>query len=487
MQSTGAATSMETGAPSELPGKRALQRGLSWHDDTFDDDDGPPTLQRTKTVYVEDTLEDSVKVWACTTFVVGPAVGIWYSRWESWRQRLEPELDAMLGTATQFSSAHPIARDEGVDAFQRSRDEWLSAMLGEQESFKAKFGELLASSEVTDPTSIVASVVFTIALLYALMFLPDASIFLSKETRTHGLVRVPLNAVRHIRLSFLVLLAWQLYAVYSALGTMYRIAKAMEDNVKELRALGTEMVRQRGKYPPEQYSLMVETLAGKRWGLRLQVWPGWVSPTKGWVVDVQFFHEFRSNGIVIAVVLAIAAYVLWEHIREERQNQGKSSRSLLDKLMSVREKETRELEDANDKLQLELEKTQSKLTTQRSVPGSSIQWETSPDTIPYSSLEFGTEIGRGGYGVVYQGKWQERTEVAIKCIEMNQSDMKRVELEAAIFLSLKHPNLTSCYGMSESPGGGLLSPKLCIVTEWCSIGSLDSVLHNPVKQVRNKP
>jgi hypothetical protein len=489
-----------------------MQRQAEDEGSAGEEEEVPPPLARTRTDYVLD--EDPTKIWACTAAVVGPAVGFWYSRWYSWHSRLQPELDAMLAAATRFSPDHPILLDDGVDEFKRSRDDWLSAIIGVQESFKARFGEVFSDGEVTDPTSIISSIVMSVALLYVSMFLPDASIFLTRERRMHGLVRVPLSAVRHVRRCFLVLVAWQTYAVYSTLAAMYRISTAMDDSVKGLRVLGSELLLQREKYapffapsclsvaeiqimltmlrscdryPPESYSVHDATgqLVGKRWGLRLRVWPGVISTQKGWVVDVQFFHEFRFNAIVVAGVLSIFAYVLWERIREEREKQGKSSRSLLDKLL-FREKQIREeLEESHEELKVELEQTKSKLsstalTSQRSV-GSKMEG-LDGDTIPYSSLKFEAEIDRGGYGIVYRGKWEGNV-VAIKRIEMKETDMKRVELEAAIFLSLKHPHLVTCYGMSESPAAGLLSPSLCIVTEWCKFGSLDNVLHTPAKQV----
>lgn len=215
------------------------------------------------------------------------------------------------------------------------------------------------------------------------------------------------------------------------------------------------------------------------------MWPGVISFEKGWVIDVQFFHEFRFNAILIAIFLSILAYVLWERIRGEREKQGKSSRSLLDKLL-FREKQKRvQLEDRHKELKKELKQTRSRLSSRELKPQLSVGSRVEGldgDTIPFQSLEFEQEIDRGGYGVVYQGKWKGNV-VAIKKIEMKESDMKRVELEAAIFLSLKHPHLVSCYGMSESPGVGLQSPSLCIVTEWCKFGSLDHLLHTPAKQI----
>ena len=68
-------------------------------------------------------------------------------------------------------------------------------------------------------------------------------------------------------------------------------------------------------------------------------------------------------------------------------------------------------------------------------------------------LTFEHVIGRGGYGTVWKGTCREgggQIPVAIKTVDMRQSDMRRVELEAEIFLKLSHPNLVTCFG--EGPG-----------------------------------
>ena len=90
----------------------------------------------------------------------------------------------MLAAATR-SSEHPILLNDGVEEFKRSRNEWLSAIIGLQESFN-RFGEVLSDGDRSE--SIISSVVMSVPFS-TLMFLPDASILLSRQRRMHGLVR----------------------------------------------------------------------------------------------------------------------------------------------------------------------------------------------------------------------------------------------------------------------------------------------------------
>ena len=65
-------------------------------------------------------------------------------------------------------------------------------------------------------------------------------------------------------------------------------------------------------------------------------------------------------------------------------------------------------------------------------------------------LEFEQAIGRGAYGTVWKGTCRAggaAFDVAIKAVDMNPSDMRRVKVESEIFLRLTHPNLVTCFGM----------------------------------------
>ena len=91
--------------------------------------------------------------------------------------------------------------------------------------------------------------------------------------------------------------------------------------------------------------------------------------------------------------------------------------------------------------------TQGKLTKKGAVFSQVSQISTQ---IPHESLIFEIELGRGGYGIVYRGKWRD-LDVAMKAVEIRPADSKRVQLEKDIFLSLTHPSLVQCYGTSEQP------------------------------------
>jgi serine/threonine protein kinase len=88
-----------------------------------------------------------------------------------------------------------------------------------------------------------------------------------------------------------------------------------------------------------------------------------------------------------------------------------------------------------------------------------------------SDLQIGKEVGRGGYGVVYKGKLQKHTTVAIKqlypiLVESSPVVLKEFAEEAKLMAGLRHPNVTLLYGVCQEP-------KLyCIVMEYVSNGSL---------------
>ena len=440
-------------------------------------DDGAPRLARTKTEYV--LPDDRDKILGATLFVVGPAFAIWCRLWHSWYARLTPELKTMRAGVAAFAKQHRIElsgeRPIELEAFKKARDAWVRGLFDSEAKYKRTFEKLRESGEVSEPTSVAVATSVTIAVLYALLFLPDASIFLSKETKLKAWVRVPLSAVANIRRAFVVLLLWQLYAMYSCLGTAFSLACAMEDSVKALSKANIMLLSEPDKYDPAEYTITgLDSLLRKRWGVRFKFWP--ISPEDGWAIDRLFLADLRMNGLLITVVLSVGAYALWEYIREERQRQGKSSRSLYEKLVGEQvRKRNEELEESHEQLKGELETTRSKLARAPSVGSRMAGLD--GDTIPYSLLKFDEEIGSGGYGVVFKGRWRD-VDVAIKCIEMHQSDMKRVEMEAAMFLTLKHPHLVNCYGMSEQPAMSMHRPHLCIVTELCK-QSLQDVLYNP--------
>ena len=84
-------------------------------------------------------------------------------------------------------------------------------------------------------------------------------------------------------------------------------------------------------------------------------------------------------------------------------------------------------------------------------------------------------IGSGSYGEVYAAKLHGKV-VAVK--KLNSRGLKSEQIdafcsEASLMCQLKHPNVVQFIGAVTQP------PDLCIITEYCSKGSLCDLLLNP--------
>jgi len=94
--------------------------------------------------------------------------------------------------------------------------------------------------------------------------------------------------------------------------------------------------------------------------------------------------------------------------------------------------------------------------------------------IPYSQLTLGAEIGRGGFGVVYQGSYHGAS-VAIKqlhLVEVSPRTMGEFQKEAALMVSLRHPNIVTVFGVCTERG------HYSVVMDYMPRGSLDKVLYS---------
>jgi serine/threonine protein kinase len=94
------------------------------------------------------------------------------------------------------------------------------------------------------------------------------------------------------------------------------------------------------------------------------------------------------------------------------------------------------------------------------------EWE-----LDYAELEVGEQMGAGGYGIVYKGKWRG-TEVAIKTMISKDitKDLERAfKEEVLVMTALRHPNVVLFMGASTR------APHLCIVMEYMALGSLFDV------------
>jgi serine/threonine protein kinase len=121
------------------------------------------------------------------------------------------------------------------------------------------------------------------------------------------------------------------------------------------------------------------------------------------------------------------------------------------------------------------------LKTTSLFPQDAFQW-----MIDYSDLIQTQVIGEGAFGKVYLGKWHE-TDVAIKALtslgalgiaagkvasyatEADVKDaLKTLEREVGLMVGMRHPNVILFLGVCPDPP--------CVVTEYCSRGSLYDVL-----------
>ena len=94
--------------------------------------------------------------------------------------------------------------------------------------------------------------------------------------------------------------------------------------------------------------------------------------------------------------------------------------------------------------------------------------------IPYKELHLDRKLSEGGYGIVYRGKWKHTT-VAIKEIKkeiIEQDKLEEFKNECAVMEVIRHPNIVLFLGACTK------APNLCIVLEYCSRGSLWSLLHD---------
>ena len=92
--------------------------------------------------------------------------------------------------------------------------------------------------------------------------------------------------------------------------------------------------------------------------------------------------------------------------------------------------------------------------------------------IDYGEISMQEQIGNGAFAIVHRGTYRG-VEVAVKRLKLNQVNERAVtdfHTELAVMKSLRHPNIVQAKGACVEP--------VCLVTEFCSNGSLFDVLHN---------
>lgn len=94
--------------------------------------------------------------------------------------------------------------------------------------------------------------------------------------------------------------------------------------------------------------------------------------------------------------------------------------------------------------------------------------------IERSEVKMGRRIGSGGFGAVFQARWNG-TVVAVKAMhaaEMDQAGKEVFLNEARIMAKIRHPNVVSLYGVIDDDEG------CALVMEYVDGGSLYDLLHN---------
>lgn len=101
------------------------------------------------------------------------------------------------------------------------------------------------------------------------------------------------------------------------------------------------------------------------------------------------------------------------------------------------------------------------------------------EIMPYE-VQYGPQIGSGGFGVVYKAKFRNET-VAVKKIHAhalsNAASVGEFQSEVAVLCTLNHANILRFVGACTKP------PNLMILTEFMSRGTLFDLLHQSQERV----
>eukprot|EP01088_Endostelium_zonatum_P020602 TRINITY_DN7677_c0_g1_i1.p1 TRINITY_DN7677_c0_g1~~TRINITY_DN7677_c0_g1_i1.p1 ORF type:complete len:377 (-),score=59.44 TRINITY_DN7677_c0_g1_i1:155-1285(-) len=97
------------------------------------------------------------------------------------------------------------------------------------------------------------------------------------------------------------------------------------------------------------------------------------------------------------------------------------------------------------------------------------------EEIVIDDLVIGARIGKGSFAEVFKAKWRG-TEVAVKKLPaqmLGGEFFEDFENEAELMRQLRHPNVLQFLGAC------MISPDICIITEFMNRGSLYKILHTP--------
>lgn len=97
----------------------------------------------------------------------------------------------------------------------------------------------------------------------------------------------------------------------------------------------------------------------------------------------------------------------------------------------------------------------------------------------YTELELADNIGTGGYGTVYKGKWLGNIVAVKKFHSMTPKMMSVFQHEVKILNKLRHPNIVLFLGATIPPD------ECCVIMEYVPSGSLYTLIHE--QDIKLKP
>mmetsp|Transcript_18013 Transcript_18013/g.36342 ORF Transcript_18013/g.36342 Transcript_18013/m.36342 type:complete len:628 (-) Transcript_18013:1430-3313(-) len=154
-----------------------------------------------------------------------------------------------------------------------------------------------------------------------------------------------------------------------------------------------------------------------------------------------------------------------------RRDQELFQKQVIENLERLREPEKKK---ERDELGLSIQDlVQLQNQTKKSLVVGGLTWH-----IPQWKMEIEKEIGKGGFGTVYHGKY-EGMDVAVKkttgSFGLNRNslaDCESFRKELEIVIGLRHENVVRVYG-------GAVDPEVYIVMQYCEFGSIYSIISNP--------
>jgi serine/threonine protein kinase len=182
-------------------------------------------------------------------------------------------------------------------------------------------------------------------------------------------------------------------------------------------------------------------------------------------------------GIVIGVLAAIAIVVVAVVLVQRRKNRkgDRSASAPQNTKPSTETKRPKKVPKAESSSEEGAGNYGTLDVEEQAQNGGELQTFRKEWIISYDDLEFGKQIGRGAFGVVFRGEYGG-SDVAIKQCALNiaADSIQEFKNEAVFMLNLKrHPNIVSVLGICQN------SDDIFVVMEFCDGGSLDKYITKP--------